>query len=66
MQTRQRHPPTNVKLYDGGPHRPVPNSRGCWEALLAFRAYPPQPDRVEKPTPIGAKARVIYVDGVTA
>jgi hypothetical protein len=52
------------KLYDGGPHRPVPNSRGCWGALMKMRAYPPQQMKVEKPTPIGAKARAIYIDGV--
>ena len=54
------------KLYDGGPHRPVPNSRGCWDALMKLRTYPPQAEKVEKPTPIGAKARAIYVDGVLA
>lgn len=54
------------KLYDGGPHRPVPNSRGCWEALMKMRTYPPQEAKAEKPTPIGAKARAIYVDGVPA
>jgi hypothetical protein len=54
------------KLYDGGPHRPVPNSRGCWQALLAFRAYPPRPNKTVKPTPIGAKARAIYIDTVEA
>ena len=52
------------KLYDGGPHRPAPNSRGCWEALMKLRTYPPQEIKTEKPTPIGAKARAIYIDGV--
>jgi hypothetical protein len=45
-------------LYDGGPHRPVPNSRGCWAALIAARSYPVAFTH-EKPTPIGAKARSI-------
>lgn len=54
------------KLYDGGPHRPVPNSRGCWDALMKLRTYPPQTVKAEKPTPIGAKARAIYVDTITA
>lgn len=54
------------KLYDGGPHRPVPNSRGCWNALLACRTYPAKDAKTEKPTPIGAKARAVYLDSVTA
>lgn len=53
------------KLYDGGPHRPVPNSRECWNALVAARSYPVAFTH-EKPTPIGAKARVIYVDSIPA
>lgn len=53
------------KLYDGGPHRPVPNSRECWNALVAARSYPAAFVH-EKPTPIGAKARVIYVDSIPA
>ena len=54
------------KLYDGGPHRPVPNSRGCWDALMKSRACPSQKSKAEKPTPIGVKARAIYVDTITA
>lgn len=48
------------KLYDGGPHRVVANSRNEWKALLAARlANCAQPD---KPTPIStAKARAIYL-----
>lgn len=47
------------KLYDGGPHRVVPNSLPEWKHLLAGRlvgcAHP------LKPTPIGVKARAIYL-----
>lgn len=53
------------KLYDGGPHRPVPNSRGCWAALIAARSFPVA-FKHEKPTPIGTKARAIYVDALPA
>lgn len=53
---------TLSKLYDGGPHRPVPNDLQAWKHLLAGRlsgcAHP------EKPTPIGKKARAIYLDGL--
>lgn len=49
---------------DGGPHRPVPNSRGCWNALMKQRSYPPQTVKAEKPTPIGTKGRAIYLDGI--
>ena len=49
-------------MYDGGPHRPVPNSRQCWAALMKSRQYPPQGHEVERPTPIGAKARAIYLE----
>lgn len=47
------------KLYDGGPHRVVPNALPEWKHLLAGRlggcAHP------QKPTPIGVKARAIYL-----
>ena len=47
------------KLYDGDQHRPVPNGLQVWKRLLAGRlsgcAHP------DKPTPIGAKARAIYL-----
>lgn len=51
------------RLYDGGPHRPVPNELRVWKHLLAGRlarcAHP------IKPTPISAaKARAIYLDGL--
>jgi hypothetical protein len=50
------------KLYDGGPHRPVPNSAEAWEFLIRAKAFPLPPVKVTKPTPIGAKARAIYID----
>ena len=48
------------KWYDGGPHRPVENSRRSWaklkQAALVVGQY-------VKPTPIApSKARVIYLD----
>jgi len=50
------------KLYDGGPHRVVPNDLQIWKRLIAGRldrcAHP------EKPTPIGVKARAIYIDNI--
>ena len=55
---------TLAKLYDGGPHRPVQNSRGVWHALMLSRTYP-QAVKPSKPTPIAvSKARAIYLDGV--
>jgi hypothetical protein len=54
---------TLAELYDGGPHRPVPNSREAWKALtLANIVSAP---RWSKPTPIGTKARAIYLDGLS-
>lgn len=55
---------TLAKLYDGGPHRPVPNEQIAWQYLLSGRlhgcAHPSAP-----PTPIPkSKARAIYLDGV--
>jgi hypothetical protein len=51
-------------LYDGTNHRPVPNLLPEWKHLLAGRladcAHP------IKPTPIGAKSRAIYLDGLPA
>ncbi len=49
-------------LYDDGPHRVVPNSKGVWAALLSDRLDGCATPR--KPTPIGAKACAIYVDGI--
>lgn len=51
------------KLYDGGPHRVVPNSAEAWRALLSGRLA--CSGRTEKPTPISAKnARAIYIDSL--
>lgn len=48
------------KLYDGGPHRVVPNDLSAWKVLMSGRlancAHP------AKPTPISvSKARAIYL-----
>lgn len=52
------------KLYDGGPHRVVPNSRDAWTALLAVRLGGCA-RLCGGPTPISAaKARAIYLDGL--
>ena len=52
------------KLYDGDQHRPVPNSRDAWAALKVANIV--SAPRWSKPTPIGAKARAIYLDEVSA
>lgn len=53
-----------AKLYDGDKHRVVPNLLNVWKHLLAGRlhgcAHP------VKPTPIGARARAIYIDAIAA
>jgi hypothetical protein len=51
------------KLYDGGPHAVVPNDLQIWKTLLSGRLE--RCDHPDKPTPIGAKARAIYIDGIT-
>jgi hypothetical protein len=51
------------KFYDGGPHSVVPNELKAWKVILAGRLS--GCDHPEKPTPIGAKARAIYLDGIT-
>lgn len=48
------------KLYDGGPHSVVPNDAQVWKRLLAARL---DTGRHDRPTPIGGKARAIYIDG---
>lgn len=54
---------TLAVLYDGGPHRPVPNSSEAWRHLLNSRL--PTGRMIEKPTPIALrKARSIYLDGI--
>lgn len=50
------------KLYDGGPHRVVPNYLPVWKRLLA--ASLENCARPDKPTPIGTKARAIYIDNI--
>jgi len=47
-----------ARLYDGGPHRVVPNGKKEWAALMQARMDCGKTDR---PTPIGAKARAIYL-----
>lgn len=47
------------RLYDGGEHTVVPNTKEAWRTLLAWRLTTNQ--KTEKPTPIGAKARAIYL-----
>jgi len=51
------------KLYDGGPHRPVPNSANQWRHLLNNRLLCSK--TTQRPTPITAsKSRAIYLDNV--
>lgn len=47
-----------AKLYDGDKHHVVPNGKVEWAVLLKARV---DFGKVEKPTPIGAKARAIYL-----
>ena len=50
-----------ARLYDGGPHSVVENSREGWKALMAARI---DCGKTDKPTPISrGKARAIYLDG---
>lgn len=50
-----------ARLYDGGDHRPVPNSREAWKVLLLKSAF--SSPRGERPTPItSTRARAIYLD----
>lgn len=51
------------KLYDGGPHSVVPNDAQVWRSLLAGRL---DTGRHDRPTPIGAKSRAIYLDGLAS
>lgn len=54
-----------AKLYDGGPHRPVPNDAQAWRHLLSNRVLCSK--TTEKPTPMTAsKARAVYLDSVPA
>ena len=54
-----------AKLYDGGPHRPVPNEAQAWRHLLNNRMLCSK--TTERPTPMpSSKARAVYLDGVPA
>lgn len=60
----RRQDGTLNKLYDGGPHRVVPNSTQAWKNLLVKRL---DCGSHATPTPISAKkARAIYVDAIPA
>jgi hypothetical protein len=51
------------KLYDGGPHRVIPNSAEAWRLLFAVR-YDCDV-RPGAPTPISAKkSRAVYIDNI--
>lgn len=50
---------TLARLYDGGEHRPVPNDRASWKHLLERSLQ--GCGKPERRTPIGAKARAIYL-----
>lgn len=55
---------TLARLYDGNENKVVPNSRDVWTFLMTERLMCLQ--KPDKPTPIGAKSRAIYLpDGVT-
>lgn len=47
-----------ARLYDGGDHIVVPNGKDEWAALMASRM---DCGKTERPTPIGTKARAIYL-----
>ena len=54
---------TLAKLYDGGPHRPVPNELQAWRHLLNNRMLFSK--TTQRPTPMAAsKARAIYLGAV--
>lgn len=58
----RRQDGTLNKLYDGGPHRVVPNSIQAWKHLTTSRLDCGGHD---KPTPISInKARAIYLDAI--
>lgn len=50
------------ELYDGGPHRPVPNSKECWTILKRRKVFPSGEAKVAKTTTIGTRARSIYLE----
>jgi len=53
---------TLAAMYDGGPHRPVPNSHEAWGALLRPSPFGLAQQRTESPRPIGRRATAIYLD----
>lgn len=54
-----------AKLYDGGPHRVVPNNSISWQYLLSGRLH--GCSHPVRPTPITpSKSRAIYLDGLPA
>ncbi len=46
------------RLYDGGEYVVLPNTKGVWGDLMKIRL---DCGKAEKPTPIGPKARAIYL-----
>ena len=51
------------KLYDGGPHRVIPNDADAWRHIM--NECLPASDKPARPTPISvSKARAIYLDGL--
>lgn len=53
-----------ARLYDGDNHRPVPNSSEAWKALILASIASSRGG--SRPTPIGAKARAVYIDNLPA
>jgi len=49
------------KMYDGGPHRVIPNDAQVWLRLLAWRLGVRTCRKPTRPSPIGSKARAIYL-----
>lgn len=54
----RRYNGTLNKLYDGDQHTVVPNESQAWKVLMNARLHV---GKTERPTPIGAKARAIYL-----
>lgn len=46
------------RLYDGGDHVVMPNTKEVWAVLMKLRL---DCGKTDKPTPIGKKARAIYL-----
>lgn len=47
------------RLYDGGEHNVVPNTRDAWKTLMAHAL--PKGEKTVTPTPIGSRSRAIYL-----